>query len=90
MRGSGKGGRAGSFPDPPRFRSRLDSLAFSTRRCFRSLPPIESLEQAKRNEDRAGWKRLKRIADDELKKLSWNNKTRAFTTAHHNKRRQQR
>ena len=33
--------------DPPRSRSRLDSLAFFTRRCFRSLPSIESLEQAR-------------------------------------------
>ena len=36
--GSGKGGR----PDPPLPLSRL----FFARRCFRSLPPIESLEQA--------------------------------------------
>ena len=28
--------------------SRFDSLAFFARRCFRSLPPIESLEQASR------------------------------------------
>ena len=43
MRGSG----SLSFPDSPRSRFCLDSLAFFTRRCCRSLPPIESPEQAK-------------------------------------------
>ena len=39
-----------SFPDTPRSRSLLDSLAFFTHRCFHSLSPIESLEQARTNE----------------------------------------
>ena len=42
---------ARSFPEPPRSRSlALTRLLFFARRCFRSLPPTESLEQAKRRE----------------------------------------